>query len=343
MDKHLSRILVYGICCVIFSSMNVYPISAASREIVDAVIAQVDDTYVYLSDLKKEEGKLLDRIQKEVLPEQRAEIMEKYQKQLIQSMIDRIIVEKEVEKLHFNIDERVDATLEQIMKENNISSLDELKRALSLQGILYDDFRKELRHRLMQQALLFQYVQPKIVVTHEEMLKYYKEHANEFMTPVEVEFYQLQVPGDALPESLLQAIEAQTTPEELQTQFESNPDVSLDHFGPVALSEIREEIQEALKDATPRQWTGPIELEQMKTWFWLIQKTGGVVPPFESVQNKIREKLWMEKAEKLQKEVVERLRKNHYIHIFIENLPEPYRTYYAKSSETNNETVHRNK
>ncbi|MCS7312082.1 MAG: SurA N-terminal domain-containing protein [Acidobacteria bacterium] len=308
-------------------------VSPGVADVVEAVIAQVNGDFIYLSDLRHEEELLLRQVHAQVLPEKRAEVFQDYQAKLLDGLIERQLFLQKAKEMGLNPDPQVQATLERIKKENNISSDEELRAALERENIRFEDFVDTIRVQVLQRMVLLSYIQPRLVITDQDLRAYYQRHADEFRTPEQWHFYQLQVPKDSpLREVVERELLSMSPSPEFQAKVASMEGVQFAAIGPIVPEQIRSEVRPALSQATPQTWVGPLDLNDRWVWLWLDRREGGAQLSFETVRDQIYERVAQERADQARDRYVEELKKNSFIRIYCLNLPEPYRALYEKSS-----------
>jgi parvulin-like peptidyl-prolyl isomerase len=88
--------------------------------------------------------------------EQLEEVLQKAEKQVLETLIQEKLLYQKAAELGFgaNVEARVSAYIQQLMKENNIKDTDELSTALEQQGFTLKDYREQLRKRIMRDGLV---------------------------------------------------------------------------------------------------------------------------------------------------------------------------------------------
>lgn len=306
--------------------------SPGVADVVEAVIAQVNEDVIYLSDLRHEEELLLRQVQAQVLPEKQAEVFREYQAKLLDSLIERQLFLQRAKEMGFNPEPQVQAALERIKKENNISSDEELRAALERENIRFEDFVDTIRVQVLQRMVLLSYIQPRLVITDQDLRDYYQRHADEFRTPEQWQFYQLQGPKDStLREAIEREVLSISPSPELQAKVASMEGVQFAAVGPIAPEQVRSEIRQALSQATLQTWVGPLDLNDRWVWLWFDRREGGAQVSFETVRDQVYERVAQERADQARDRYIEELKKNSFIRIYCSNLPEPYRSLYEKN------------
>lgn len=115
-------------------------------------------------------------------------------RKILDSMIANIILTQEAERLKVTVGEsEVDAELRKFTERSKLTP-EEFQRQLQLQRITEKTFRDRIRNSILRSRLLATMVGRKVVVTKEEIAKYYEEHKQTFMNNQQVRFAVLVYP-----------------------------------------------------------------------------------------------------------------------------------------------------
>ncbi len=140
-------------------------------EIVDRIVAIVNDDCITLSELKERAREILLRT-----GQGERSITEPLLAQLLPQVIDQYLIKKEVEARGIQVTDReVEAALKDILSSNQIT-LDELQYALKKEGKTIEDYKEDLKTQIEHSRLVSSEVRGQIVVTDEEVDNYLKEH-----------------------------------------------------------------------------------------------------------------------------------------------------------------------
>ncbi len=312
----------------------------AEDTILEAVIAQVNDEFILLSELQRIESQIRRQILQQTLPEQRETRLREIQAKLIDQMIDQRLLVQKAREYGFDPEPYVQDTIERIRRENNITSDAQFEQILAREGLTYEQFVQSLRNQILAQQVVVHYVQPRIVITEREIQEYYTRHPDDFRQPERWQFYQIRIPSDPETRARVETwITGGAAPETLEPRLNDIADAQLTLVGPIDPGQLREDVRSVLEDAPPGTWRGPIVREDQILWVWLVEKTGGDIPSLEQVRDRIYERLWQQKSQELRKQLLAELRKHAYIRIYTENLPEPYRSLYQNVTASANPTT----
>jgi len=140
-------------------------------------------------------------------PEQRAQINEVYQ-QALDAQINDILVHQEALRLKTDLPEsEVDKEITRLMQQQKLSP-EELEKQLKQEGLDTQKLREQIRKNLLRQRLLSSMVARKIIVSKEEVAKYYEGHKASFTAISEVRMALIAYAPDANAEAIAQRIKS---------------------------------------------------------------------------------------------------------------------------------------
>ena len=146
--------------------------------LVDAISIVVDDQPITLYEIYKAEHQLgLSK------------------KKAVEYLIDQKLRKEELARLGIHVDEfDVDNAIEKIARQNGIDSL-KLREILARKGVNWEDYKKKVKEKLLQDRLYEKIVSTKIQPPSEQTLReYYQLHINEFSMPEAIRVIQYTAP-----------------------------------------------------------------------------------------------------------------------------------------------------
>lgn len=122
---------------------------------------------------------------------------DKLMRQALDMMILDILVEQEAERLKITTtDAEVDAEIARVMQRSKLGKAD-FERQLKREGLSVDSLRDRIRKGSLRQKLMGMMVGRKVVVSPEEVEKYYNAHKNKFVSDKIIRMALLVYPKDA--------------------------------------------------------------------------------------------------------------------------------------------------
>jgi peptidyl-prolyl cis-trans isomerase SurA len=160
-------------------------------QVVDEVIAQVNDDVITLSMLKRETKERIEALKQGGMTEQQAAAeVSKHQFDLIATLInEQLLLQKGKElDLATEVEAEVNRRMLEVAKEQGITSIVKLDQAMRESGLDPVAIRQTMRAEMMKQAVFQQEVDRKVYLglSNDEVKKYYESHKDSFRKPESV-------------------------------------------------------------------------------------------------------------------------------------------------------------
>jgi len=311
--------------------------SLACAEIVDRVVAEVNDEVITLSEIEEEGKGLFRKIALEVPAQDRLSAIEQVRQDILISMIDKMLIKQEALKQGIRVtSEEIDGMVEQMLQASNISK-EQLLAKLEDSGADEAVYRSNIESQIYQNKLLNRDVRSKIVITEEAILDYYDTSYTKHIP--EGGYYLLQLGigwGETEGEELDPAISEQRKQsarqraervhklalsgndfKELARKFSDLPSATEGgDIGVFEESEMASYMRTAVTSLNPGEVSAIIETPVGFQFFKLLSsKEGGIVmqAPYSQVKEEIREKLYNQELRIEFEEWIEEIRNEAYI------------------------------
>ena len=160
-------------------------------QVVDEVIAQINDDVITLSMLKRESRERLETLKQSGISEQEATAeVAKRQSELIATLVNEALLLQKGKELDLSseVEAEVNRRMLEVAKDQGITSIEKLEAAMREQGVDPVATRQTLRTEIMKQAVIQQEVDRKLFFgfTMDELKKYFQEHQDKFRKPESV-------------------------------------------------------------------------------------------------------------------------------------------------------------
>jgi len=310
-----------GMAVVIVAGFSV---PAFSAEVVDRIVAVVNDDIIRLTDLNKAVAPLEEQIRlKKMAPEKQREEIFKLRQEMLNSLIDDKLADQEIKTAGIFVDEQeIDNAILQVKKANFYSD-EELRSALTASGISMDDYRNEIKKQMHRNQLVNQKVKSKIIITESDVSAYYNAHPELFSVVKKYMIRNVMMPLDAgmdqaakasvraKMENVHQRLSAGEPFEKMAKAYSEAVNASDGgKLGLFALEELAENIRIAVEPLKPGMFSPVVETDQGYQIFYVekIEDAGG--KEFSCVADEIRQKLYEEAVNKKFQSWIEALRKD---------------------------------
>src|SRR2546429_479999 len=162
-----------------------------SGKTVEEIIARVNNEIITRSEYDKarqsaaEEAK--SECQNRCTPEQLQIAIEDGQKNTLRTLVDQSLLVQRAKDMGVSVEPELIKKLDAIRTENKLASMEELEKAVSGQGMNWEDFKNNIRSTLLTQRVISSEVGSHITISDEEVTKYYEAHKTEFVRPEQVD------------------------------------------------------------------------------------------------------------------------------------------------------------
>ncbi|MCP2519806.1 peptidylprolyl isomerase [Candidatus Aminicenantes bacterium AC-708-M15] len=308
---------------LVFLTLTLTLISSA--EVIEEIVAVVNDDIITLTDFKNAESRLLFMLSQRYRGNDLEREFKKARENLLDQLINEILLLQEARKKNLDVKEELKLFIENLKKENNIDSDEELKREMEAQGINFEAWKKEVEKQILQQKIIMIEVDSKISLTDTELVNYYKEHSEEFTNPAEVRLKGIYLSKENRDEDELEKVSQEILRKlnegidfsTLASQYSDGPEKEKGgDLGFFKKGELNKQFEEAVFKLNPGEITPWLKTDRGWYLFKIIEKKEAKTLPFEEVKDKIREKLFIEKKQQKIKEYLKSLRENSYIKIY---------------------------
>jgi len=298
------------------------------QEIVEEIVAIVNDDVITLSEYKREHDRMSQLLRAQVSGEEFDRQYERMKKELLNTMITNMLLLQEAEKKGFDVKEQVRLQIENIKKENSINSDEELRRALQQQGLVYEEWIKAMEERSLRDNVIFAEVRGNIVLDDSEIVNYYKLHPEEFTEPMEYKLRAIYISPEGKSEEEVEAkkreidekMQAGEELADLAGQYSEGPGKEsqgdLGSFKQGQLEKTLEQAVEKLKVGEMTSW-----LNVRNGWFLLQldEKKESRLKSFEEARKEIEEKLFNQESQMGLEKYLKELKEKSFIKILKPN------------------------
>lgn len=289
------------------------------------IVARVNDRVITNDDITRAKNQLAQDSR------QQNWSLEQYnhaEKNLLRDLIDQQLLLSKGKQLGITGDTELIKRLDDIRKENHLSTMDDLEKAVEQQGTSYEDFKANIRNSIITQEVVRDEVGSKLQISQMDVEKYYKEHEDSFTQPESIHLNEILIPTNDNPTNdQLNAAEAKANEVEEKLKAGGNfADLAKKYSGgPTAqeggdLGEFkRGSLAKVLEDQTfdlpVGGYTKPIRTRQGYIILQVTKHNPGGTQPLQKVEPQIEQALYMERIAPAVRKYLTRLREEAYIDI----------------------------
>lgn len=317
----------YKIIIMIVSLVMLMYTSARS-EIVDRIIAVVNDEVITLKELDTAFEPYLKSIEEKYSDRDKEAMINRTRDAFLQRLIDDLLIAQEARKTGINVrDEEVMVVLEESLARQNIKLEDFLKK-MEKEGNSPESAKNEIRRQLVRTKLMRREIKAKVIISDQEIGEYYDKHREEYEGREAVRINQILL---ILPKGADKAAKAKIKDQAeqihklalsgeafdfLAAKYSQGPAAA--QGGDIGFIEKGVTIPEVEKEAFSlplNQISGVIESGIGFHIIKVVDKSGAGIKPMATVREEIKLKLEDEKLEKKYDEWISALRKKSYMEI----------------------------
>jgi peptidyl-prolyl cis-trans isomerase SurA len=314
----------FGIAVVIAS-----PLWAQKK--IEQVVARVNSDIILKSDVDHElEMRRVKMTEQGADAAQITQAMNEASRLVVRDLIDKQLLLQVAKEAGLNADLDVLKTMEQLKTERGFATMEELEKAIIKDYGDLDEFRNDIKTEYLTRQVIEHEVYGRIIITNEEMRKYYEEHQKEFDRPAGVRLSEITVLVDRrLPDQVAtqrkkieEALAAVKKGDDFADVAEKYSEVSsAEKGGDVGFiagdlkEQTNEEVAKALEGLGKGQTTGVVEFNDAFIIFKITDKHNGGILSFDLAQGFIWNELMSKVAPDKVREFLTKLRDDGFVDV----------------------------
>ena len=319
---------IFLMFCFLVSTLSFAQAPAPTGEVLEEIIAQVNDRIIVLSEYRLSLNTLQQELNQQQLPaaEMEAQLRERSEN-ILRELIDQQLLQQKASELGIDVEGQVIRRLDEIRQQMNLPSMEALEQAAAGQGLNYEDFKQNLRDNFLTQQVINREVGGRVQVSPAEISAYYEEHKQELERKDGFNIQLILVSTDGKPEEELpalrqkaeEALEKARAGEnfgELAQQY--SDDATKESGGNAGFFEkgmMAPEI-ESIVDGLERN--GISDIIQTRFGFMivkLLERSAAGIPPLSEVEGRIHEQLYLQKIQPALRAYLTTLRQESFISV----------------------------
>jgi peptidyl-prolyl cis-trans isomerase SurA len=332
---------------VLFASVLLLAAMALhADDIVDEIIARVDDQIITRSDMEKAKATTLEEL-KQRYPSDWQSHVAKAQGDTLRDLIDQQLLLERGKELGITGETELVKRLNQMRQQMGLASIDDLEAEAKKQGVSYEDFKEQIRISAVTQQVIGQEVGGKLHISNEDIQDWYNKHQKELEGPEEIGLSEIMVSTQPakenvegkdkqgaeqeknLPEDPAKVAEAEAKANQLLDQlkkgakFEDLAKKSSD--GPTAAQggtlgtfkrgELAKDLEDKTFSLKSGETTGVIRTRQGFIILKVNAHRAAGLPELKDISERIREAIYSERLEPAARVYLTKLREQAFIDI----------------------------
>jgi peptidyl-prolyl cis-trans isomerase SurA len=168
------------------------PFALKADTVVEEIIARVNNSIITRSDFERSKLQLKDEAKQQDPNSPEKDVAEK-ERDVLRDLIDQQLLIDKGKDLGLTADTELIKKLDEMRKQMNLESLDDLEKAAQAQGISYEDFKQNMRNQIITQQVIGREVGGHLNITKEEEQRFYEEHKSEMEQPEQIRLSEILV------------------------------------------------------------------------------------------------------------------------------------------------------
>lgn len=185
--KMMKFALLSSVAC-----MLLLPRSLPADTIVEEIIARVNNEIITRSEYVRSREQLKQEIQQQDPGNADRTFAEK-QRDVLRDLIDQQLLLQKGKDLGITGDTELIKRLDEMRKQMNLATMEDLEKAAEAQGASYEEFKQNLRNQIITQRVIGQEVGSHLSMNKDEELKFYNEHKDEMQRPEGVRLSEILI------------------------------------------------------------------------------------------------------------------------------------------------------
>jgi peptidyl-prolyl cis-trans isomerase SurA len=293
---------------------------------VEDIVAHVNDRIITQSDY--------DRAMKEIDDEAKQhgatmqQISEQH-KDLLRSLIDQQLWLSKAKELDINGDTELIKRLDEIRKQYNMATLEDLEKAAKEQGYSFEDFKANIRNQIITQEVMRQEVGRRVQITPGEVQRYFEDHKQDYAKPESVQLSEILVSTGDNPDDEAKAAAGKAKADDIEAKLHAGGDFTQlaknfsdgttaaegGNFGTFHRGDLAKVFEDSTFGLKAGQYSDPIRTKQGYIIFKVDQHNPGGVPQFKDVEEDVEQNLYVSRMEPAMRAYLTQMREEAYINI----------------------------
>src|SRR5438094_10159894 len=309
------------------------PATLRPDTVVEEIIAHVNNQVITRSEYQRSKDQLRQEAQQQD-PTNADKIVAEREKDVLRDLIDQQLLLEKGKDLGITADTEVIKRMDQMRKEMNLDSMEDLEKAATAQGVSFEDYKQNLRNTIITQQVIGREVGQKMSIGKEEEEQFYNEHKNQLEQPEQirlseilistekksaepiVEESQLLATAQAKADDLLAQIRKGAAFDEIAKKNSDGPTAAqggdLGYFKRGTLAKELEDKTFAMK---PGDVSDVIRTKQGFVILKVAEHQMAGIPPLSQIEPKVQDAIYMQKLQPALRAYLTKLREEAFIDI----------------------------
>jgi peptidyl-prolyl cis-trans isomerase SurA len=315
------------------------PVVVSADTVVEEIIARVNNQIISRSEYLRSKEQLKQEAQQQDAAHADKIVAER-DKDVLRDLIDQQLLLEKGKDLGITGDTELVKKLDEMRKQMNLESMDDLEKAASGQGVSFEDFKQNMRNQIITQQVIGKEVGSKMSLSKEEEQKFYDEHKSELEQPEQIRLREILVSTEKLvspdkkgstdsaddpqriataqakADDLLAQIRKGTSFEDIAKK-NSDGSTAADggDLGYFKRGTLAKELEDKTFAMKPGEVSDVIRTKQGFVILKVVEHHNTGIPPMSEIEPRIQDALYMQKLQPALRAYLQKLREDAYIDI----------------------------
>lgn len=325
----LSRFCLAGFAAFLLAAgIHAQTDTQSKDTLVEEIVARVNNQIITLSDYQKASQGLQDEVRQDcqncTSDQMQAEMRER-QKNLLRDMIDQQLLIERAKDMNIDVDSDLVKRLDEVRKDNNLATMDDLEKAVEKQGIVWEDYKQQMKNGLLTQKVIQQEVGGRMDIGPDEIKRYYDAHKQDFNRPEQVDLAEILLSTDGKTPEEIAAVKTKADDlhkrivngDDFSTMARRYSDGSTAQDGGELGEFERNQLAPQLADAVFKlDRNGVTDVIQTKSGFEILKVNEHYqagLQPLDKVSDQITNILYKQKMDPAMRDYLAQLREESYV------------------------------
>jgi peptidyl-prolyl cis-trans isomerase SurA len=168
------------------------PSLSPADTVVEEIVARVNNEIVTHTEYIRSRDQLKQEIQQQD-PANADRIFSEKQRDVLRDLIDQQLLLQKGKDLGITGDTELIKRLDEMRKQMNLETMEDLEKAAEAQGASYEDFKQTMRNQIITQRVIGQEVGSKLAMNKDDEKKFYEQHRAEMEHPEQVRLSEILI------------------------------------------------------------------------------------------------------------------------------------------------------
>jgi peptidyl-prolyl cis-trans isomerase SurA len=311
----------------------VLPKALPADTVVEEIIARINNQIVTRTEFVRSKEQLKQEAQQQD-PAHADQIVAEKDKDVLRDLIDQQLLLDKGKDLGITADTDLIKRLDEMRKDMNLESMEDLEKAAQAQGVSFEDFKQNLKNQIITQQVISKEVGSRMTITKEEMQHFYDAHKAQLEQPERIRLSEILVSTDkkdkndttddatrlaaaqAKAEDLLAQIRKGAKFDEIAKKKSDGPTAAQGgDLGDFKRGMLAKELEDKTFAMKPGEVSDVIRTKQGLVLLLVAEHQPAGIPPLSQIEPRVQETIYMQKLQPALRAYLQKLREEAYIDV----------------------------